>query len=36
MILLIHEALWFGDQKAWTLHNPNQLCAHGLLVNDIP
>jgi hypothetical protein len=36
MILIIHEALWFGDQKARTLLNPIQIRAHGLTVNNVP
>ena len=35
-ILLIHEALYFGDHLKQTLLNPNQLQAHGLLVKDVP
>ena len=35
-ILLIHEALYFGDCLKQTLLNPNQLQAHGLLVEDVP
>ena len=34
-ILIIHEALWFGD-TATTLLNPNQIRSHGLIVNDVP
>jgi hypothetical protein len=36
MILIIHEALWFGDKQSRTLLNPNQLRARGLIVNDVP
>ena len=35
-ILLIHEALYFGDHLKQTLLNPNQLQANGLLVDDAP
>ena len=35
-ILLIHEALHFGDHLKQMLLNPNQLQAHGLLVKDAP
>jgi hypothetical protein len=36
MILIIHEALWFGDQNARTLLNPKQIRACGLTVNNVP
>jgi hypothetical protein len=36
MILIIHEALWFGDKHSRTLLNPNHLRANGLTVNDVP
>ena len=35
-ILLIHEALYFGDHLKQTLLNLNQLQAHSLLVEDAP
>jgi hypothetical protein len=35
-ILIIHEALYFGDRLPETLINPNQLRAHGLKVDDVP
>ena len=35
-ILIIHEALYFGDHLKQTLLNPNQLQLHGLLVKDAP
>ena len=35
-LLVIHEALFFGDRMAHTLLNPNQLRAHGLAVYDTP
>jgi hypothetical protein len=36
LILIIHEALWFGDKHSRTLLNPNQIRTHGLTVNDVP
>ena len=33
-ILLIHEALYFGDHLQQTLLNPNQLRSHGLIVEE--
>ena len=35
-ILLIHEALYFGDRLQQTLLNPNQLRLHGLTVEEAP
>ena len=35
-ILIIHEALYFGDRMSHTLLMPNQLHANGLLVQDVP
>ena len=35
-ILLIHEALYFGDHLKQTLLNPNQLQSHGLIVEEAP
>jgi hypothetical protein len=35
-ILVIHEALYFGDRLKTTLLNPNQLRARGLIVQDVP
>lgn len=35
-ILIIHEALYFGDRLAESLLNPNQLRANGLVVEDVP
>ena len=35
-ILIIHEALYFGDKVKGLLLNPNQLQAHGLIVEDVP
>ena len=35
-ILIIHEALYFGDRICDTLLNPNQLRANGLIVEDTP
>ena len=35
-ILIIHEALYFGDRLKSTLLCPNQLRANGLLVDDVP
>ena len=35
-ILLIHEALYFGDCLKQMLLNPNQLQAHGLIVDEVP
>jgi hypothetical protein len=37
LILIIHEALYFGDRnKASTLLTPNQLRHNGLVVDDVP
>ena len=35
-ILVINEALYFGDKMKNTLLNPNQLRANGIQVNDCP
>jgi hypothetical protein len=35
-ILVIHEALYFGDRLKTTLLYPNQLRARGLTVQDVP
>ena len=35
-ILVIHEALWFGDKLQHSLLNPNQLRFAGIDVHDIP
>ena len=35
-ILIIHEALYFGERLPETLINPNQLRANGLQVEDVP
>ncbi|KAI2502898.1 Reverse transcriptase (RNA-dependent DNA polymerase) [Fragilaria crotonensis] len=35
-ILIIHEALYFGDRVDVTLLNPNQLRANGVIVEDVP
>ena len=35
-ILIIHEALYFGDRVDVTLLNPNQLRANGVTVEDVP
>ena len=35
-ILVIHEALYFGDRVDVTLLNPNQLRANGVKVEDVP
>jgi len=35
-ILVIHEALYFGDRLKQTLLNPNQMRANGLIVEDVP
>jgi hypothetical protein len=35
-ILMLHEALWFGDAIKTTLFNPNQARAHGVKVQDDP
>jgi hypothetical protein len=35
-ILIIHEALYFGDHLKQTLLNPNQLQSNGLLIEDAP
>ena len=36
IVLVIHEALYFGDRLATTLLCPNQLRANGIRVNDMP
>jgi Reverse transcriptase (RNA-dependent DNA polymerase) len=35
-ILVVHEALWYGDRLDHTLLNPNQLRYFGITVNDNP
>jgi hypothetical protein len=35
-MLIIHEALYFGDRQESTLLNSNQLRANGLIVEDVP
>ena len=35
-MLVVNEALYFGDQLDCSLWNPNQLRAQGLVVNDVP
>jgi hypothetical protein len=35
-VLIIHEALYFGDRLPSTLLTPNQLRNNGLVVNDVP
>jgi hypothetical protein len=35
-ILIINEALYFGDRVDVTLLNPNQLRANGIIVEDVP
>jgi hypothetical protein len=35
-ILVIHEALYFGEKIKDTLLNPNQLRANGLIVEEVP
>jgi hypothetical protein len=35
-ILIIHEALYFGNRVDVTLLNPNQLRANGVKVEDVP
>ena len=35
-ILIFNEALWMGSTLSHTLINLNQLCAHGMLVQDNP
>jgi hypothetical protein len=35
-ILIINEALYFGDRVDVTLLNPNQLRANGVIVEDVP
>ncbi|KAI2511644.1 hypothetical protein MHU86_2710 [Fragilaria crotonensis] len=35
-ILIINEALYFGDRVDVTLLNPNQLRANGVTVEDVP
>ena len=36
IILIIHEALFFGDQMTHSLLCPYQLRSNGIIVNDIP
>lgn len=36
VILVINEALYFGDRMEYSLLCPNQLRCNGLVVNDIP
>jgi len=35
-IIIINEALWFGDQMPHSLINPYQLRAYGITVVDDP
>jgi hypothetical protein len=35
-ILVMHEALYFGDRMATTLLCPNQMRANGIVVDDVP
>jgi hypothetical protein len=35
-LLVIHEALFFGDDMTESLINPNQLRANGIVVDDCP
>ena len=35
-ILILHEAIWLGEQMDHTLVNPNQLRAFGIKVQDNP
>ena len=35
-ILIIHQALYFGDRLNSTLLNPNQMRAYGTKVEDVP
>ena len=35
-LLILHEALWMGDQLDHTLINPNQLSVYGVEVQDNP
>jgi Reverse transcriptase (RNA-dependent DNA polymerase) len=36
IVLIIHEALYFGDQLRTTLLTPNQMRHNGLVVDDVP
>jgi hypothetical protein len=36
IIIIIHEALWFGDASSQTLLCPNHLHVNGIIVNDVP
>jgi hypothetical protein len=36
IVLIINQALYFGDQLDKILLNPNQLRAHGIQVDDVP
>lgn len=35
-ILILHEALYFGERLSHTLICPNQLRNHGIIVDDVP
>jgi hypothetical protein len=35
-LLIFHECLYFGPRLKFSLICPNQLCANGVLVNDVP
>ena len=36
LVLIIHQALFFGDRLPFTLLNPNQLRDNGITVEDVP
>jgi hypothetical protein len=36
IILVIHEALYFGEHMPHSLLCPNQLCSNGIIINDMP
>ena len=36
LVLIIHQALFFGGRLPFTLLNPNQLCDNGITVEDVP
>ena len=35
-ILIVHEALYFGDKLEHSLLNPNQIRDNGITVKDVP
>jgi hypothetical protein len=35
-ILILHQAIYMGDKISNTLLCPNQMCFHGIIVDDVP